>query len=256
MSKELKAKEAGAVSTEVQQWGSEVNVGKDLLISKVLTMQGLSELVTDADAKIGEFRDSITKELLGDITNPVAFVPFHVRKLWDISESIDGGNTYKWVKSIPLVEDPTKEDYNDNWEWVVQEGTKTVKRVRRLDFFCLIASQIGNGALPVTISFRSTSYKAGQVLLNQMYVRNKMVNKSPAGVVMNLGGIKDKNEKGTYIITQAVPLRAATTEEQNEAFYWYKLINSSNVVVDESDNGVAKESSGAANVDDTSAGRF
>lgn len=254
MGKEVTTKQSNEVSTEVQQWGSDVTVGKDLLISKILTMQGLSELVTDSDAKIGEFRDSITKELLGDITKPIAFVPFHVRKLWDISES-DDGTTFKWVKSVPLVEDPTHKDYNDNWEWVVQEGNKTIKRVRRLDFFCLIAAQIGNGALPVTISFRSTSYRAGQVLLNQMYVRNKMVKKSPAGVVMNLGGIKDKNEKGTFIITQAVPLRDATKEEQNEAFYWYKTITTSNVVVDESDNGVTKEAQ-AVDVDETAAGRF
>ncbi len=253
MSKDLATKQAGAVSTDLAEWGNDVHVGKDLLISKVLTMQAMSELVVESDAKMGEFRDSITKELLGDITKPVAFVPFHCIKKWDISES-ENGTDFKWVKSVPVVEDPTHPDYNDNWEWTVQEANKTIKRVRRLDFFCLIASQIGNGGLPVTISFRSTSYKAGQILFNQMYVRNKMVKKSPAGIVMNLGGIKDKNEKGTFVVTQAVPLRDATSAEQNEALTWYKLIKTSTVVVDESDN--TKGTSPTPNVEEASAGRF
>lgn len=253
MSKEVATKETTAVSTEVQQWGSDVNVGKDLLISKVLTMQAMSEMVVEDGAKMGEFRDSLTKEIYGDITKPVAFIPFHCRKMWDIMIAKDGGD-FEWEKTLPVVEDPTSPEYNDNWEWNVEEGTTKIRRVRRMDFFCLIAEQIGKGALPVTISFRSTGYKSGQVLLNQMYVRNKMQKKSPAGVVMNMSGIKEKNDKGTFIIPQVAPLRDATTEEQNEAFYWYKLINASNVIVDESDSKKAQETS--APVGDQSAGRF
>lgn len=251
MSNEVATKQGTAISTEVASWGNEVNVGKDLLISKVLTMQAMSDMVQEELAKIGEFRDSLTKELLGDITKPIEFVPFHVKKLWDILISKDGSD-FEWEKTVPLIEDPTHPEYNDNWEWLVDNGNVKVKRVRRLDFFCLIANQIGKGALPVIISFRSTSYRAGQVLLNQMYVRNKMVKKSPAGTVMKLGGTKEQNDKGKFIVTSAMPLRDATVEEQNEAFYWYKLIQSSNVVVDESDN----KADDATPVGDQSAGRF
>lgn len=253
MSKEVAKKESMEVSTEVTQWGTDVNVGKDLLLSKVLTMQAMSDLVTAGDAKIGEFRDSITHELLGDITNPTEFIPFHCRKMWDILESEGPNSQPEWVKSVPVVEDPTKPDYNDNWEWTVEENGKLQKRVRRLDFFCLLVSQLKAGtAMPVTLSFRSTSYKSGQILLNQMYVRNKMLGKSPASIIMSLSGEKVKNDKGTFIVTKVTPVRASDKNYELAAFDWFKLITKSNVIIDDSD---LKEAD-TTPVGDQSAGRF
>ena len=92
----------------------------------------------------------------------------------------------------------------------MEENGKLQKRVRRLDFFCLLVSQLKAGtAMPVTLSFRSTSYKSGQILLNQMYVRNKMLGKSPAAIIMSLSGEKVKNDKGTFIVTKVTPVRAS-----------------------------------------------
>ncbi len=256
MKKEVATKQESAVSTDVVTWGEEVSVGKDLLVSKVLLMQGLSELVANEQAKMGEFRDSITTEMYGSAVAPMAFIPFHVRKSWDLMEEVEPGK-FEWMRTVPLIEDPTKQGYNDNWEWTAEVNGVMEKRVRRLDFFCLIPSQVAAGnALPVTISFKSTVYKQGQILLNQMYVRNKMQRKSPAAVVMSLGALKEKNEKGTFYVPTVVPLRDATNEEQTAALQWYKMIQTSNVIVDESDAKTEAAPTGPVDVDTKSAGRF
>lgn len=260
MSNEVVTRQENAVSTDVVQWGDDVNVGKDLLISKVLTMQPMSIQVTEDGAKIGEFRDSLTKELYGDIASSrVEFIPFHVRKMWSIQEKKAGEQNYEWVKTMPVIEDPTHPDYNDNLEWNVTlpDGTEQ-KRIRRLDFFCLLLAQVKTAtAMPVTISFQSTSYKAGQILLNLMYVRNKMAKKSPAGVIMALTGEKVKNDKNQiYVQTAVVPVGNTPAEYVEEAKYWYNMIakGGANVVVDESDNGAATAQ--PVSPETQSAGRF
>ena len=65
------------VAHDLSAWGETEVTSKDIVIPKILCMQGLSDLVSDGKAKMGDFVDSLEGNILGDIDNPVAFVPFH-----------------------------------------------------------------------------------------------------------------------------------------------------------------------------------
>ena len=102
-----------AIPQEMMGWGSDVKVGKDILLAKILPTQPSSEFVTDGKAQIGEFRDSLSGAKLGSIAEPLAFLPFHLEKMLDILED-DGTGQFKWKESFPLIEDPLAEGYSDN----------------------------------------------------------------------------------------------------------------------------------------------
>lgn len=232
------AKNANAVSTDTATWGSDVYLGvSDIVIAKILPMQGLSQLVADGKAMMGEFRDSLSGAKLGSITEPFPIIPFHVEKVWDILE--EQGDQYKWVRSEALVEDPLKPGYNDNLPWNDVVDGINVKRVRRMNFFVMLPSQIATGeAVPYLLSFKSTSYREGKKLFTQMYLRNRKANLPPPAYTFILSGVKQKNDKGTFI-TPTLELGPKSTPEQiTECFNWYQLVKKGAVKVDTTEDVV------------------
>lgn len=236
-SKEMATKAPNALSTEVQGWGSDVTVGNDLLISKLLIMQGTSVLVSDGRATVGDFRDSITGDKLGSVLEPVEVIPLHVQKMWDILQEDDDGQ-FQWERSEPIIENPMAAGYNDNLPWDDKENGVKIKRVRRLNFFVLLPSHVESGtAIPYVLSFKSTSLKEGQKMLNQMYVKNIMAKLTPASYTFKIGGVKKENDKGKWYLPTVALGRQSTKEEVAAALEWYKRVSSksSNIKVDESD---------------------
>lgn len=229
-----------AVSVDVNQgWDNDVYLGaNDIIIPKILPMQGLSVMVADGKAMMGEFRDSLSGEKLGSIAEPIPFIPFHVEKVWDILE--EDGDQYKWVRSEPLIEDPTKAGYNDNLPWTDKVDGIEVKRVRRMNFYVMLPSQIDAGiAVPYVLSFKSTSYREGKKLFTQMYMRNRKANLPPPGYTFILSGVKQKNDKGTFIVP-TIELGPLTPASQiSECLSWYKLIKKGAVKVDDTEEGMS-----------------
>jgi hypothetical protein len=224
-------------STEVQAWGQEVNVGSDLLIPKLWLMQGMSEAVNEGKAQVGDWVDSLNFQKFGSLKEPVEVIPFHVVKMWDILTEQEDGQ-FKWTKSEPIIESPLAVGYNDNLPWNDVLDGKPIKRVRRLNFFVLIPKEVEAGvSIPYVVSFKSTTLKEGQKMLNQMYVRNQRAKLPPAGYKFKLAVGKAENEKGKWFVPQVELGARATQEEVSDAFSWYKMITggSKKVVVDESD---------------------
>jgi len=258
MSKKELAKATGTAlaveGSQASDWGEEYVGTTDILIPKILPMQGLSQFVTDGDAVIGEFRDSVSKTKIGSIAEPFVFVPFYVQKTWDILEENDEGE-FKWSTSIPLVENPMDKDYNDNLTWQdVVDGVK-VKRVRRMNFFGLLPSEIAKGeSMPYVLSFKSTSFREGKKMFSQMYMRNKRAGKAPCAYAFVVGGTKEKNEKGTFIVPNVSLGRESTPEEIQECFSWFKTIKKGGVRVDATDDHDAGDMSSPAN--ETGTGEF
>lgn len=220
---------------ELNDWGGDSMSSKDVLIPKILVMQGLSDLVTEGKATMGEFRDSLTGELLGSITSPLKIIPFHVEKMWDFYLMSDE-DKFEWDRSEPLVENPALPGYNDNLEWDGEEGGKKLKRVRRMNFFCIIPSQVEKGnALPYTISFKSTSYREGRKLFSQMFVRNRMAKLPPCAYNIDLAGMREKNDHGTFIVPQYSLGEKITNEEYALCKQWFALIKAGGYKVDDSD---------------------
>ncbi len=235
---EVAVKATSELSTEVQSWGQEVNVGQDLLIPKLLLMQGMSDAVTEGKAGVGEWVDSINLTKFGSMQSPVEVIPFHVQKMWDILTETEDGQ-FEWTRSEPIIESPLATGYNDNLPWNDKIDGKNIKRVRRLNFFVLIPSEVAEGiSIPYVVSFKSTTLKEGQKILNQMYVRNQRAKLSPAAYKFKLAVGRAENDKGKWFVPVVELGSRATDDEVKDAFNWYKTITNSStkVVVDESDN--------------------
>lgn len=223
----------------LNEWGAPMVSSQDIIIPKILPMQGLSVAVTQRKAQIGEFRDSVGNKLLGTIDQPFHAIPFYLEKMWDIL-LIQPDGRYKWNRSTPVVENPASPEYNDNWKWEAEElfNGAMVKRknVRRFNYYFLLPEEIATGeAIPYLFSFKSTSIKEGKKLFTQMYMRNLKAGLPPAAFSIKVGGIMQTNEKGSFVIPNYSLDRKATAEELQECLGWIKMIKGGAVKVDTSD---------------------
>jgi hypothetical protein len=215
--KELVVANSNAVATvaeDFNSWGDNQMTASDLVIPKILAMQGLSKFVMDGVAKFGDFCDSLSGEVLGGIGKPIEFVPFHMDKIWIISKK--KGNKFEYNSVEPV----TPETENLPWEDTDADGTP-IKR----DYVRVFYVNIPGRPMPYMLSFKGTSAKTGKILATQMYSTNRMSKMPPAGVVMTLDGIKSQNDHGTFVVMNVKASRKAEPEELATAYEWYKTVS-------------------------------
>jgi hypothetical protein len=212
---EAKSQEVAALSQDLDAWGDNEASSRDIIIPKILCMQSTSELVTDGGAKMGDFVDSLTSEVLGNIDNPVKFIPFHMEKVYIISKKVKGASRFEFVQYEPVA--------NQNYPFEEEVGDDTIKYEYTLQFYCLREEDT---SLPYVLSFKSTSLRAGKVLSTQMYVRNKAAGLVPPAYTMELSGRKDKNDQGTFVVMEVKAGNKTSPELIGECLNWFKIIKS------------------------------
>jgi hypothetical protein len=240
MQNEIDLTKSKEISTDAQNanaWGGGPTISKkELVIPKILPLQHMSEKVADKLGEYGQFRDTSDNKLFGDLKTPFEFIPVYMEKKWVESDIVtnSSGKVKKTFKQIiPIIDNPSDAGYNDELPYR-EDG---IERDRVLDFYVLIPEELGNrGALPYVISFRRTSLKAGSKLATQMYVKNGLAGKPPAGTVCTMSGKDVSNDDGSYIVQDVAPARETSPEELTEAFKWFQLIKGGGAKVDESDN--------------------
>lgn len=230
MAKELVTKTNGSVAPVVQ-WGAREEVNADnFLISKILPMQLTSPLVKDDKAKFGEIRDSVTGELLAPLGKPLAFVPVELREYWMVNR-LEGKN---WVfeESIP---------YNNSNRGLAREETVNgvqIKRMHCMDYYVLLMNDLLKGIdFPKTISFRSTSLRAGKVLYTRMYALNQRAGLSPAGMIMAVSTKRVDGELGSYVTLEVTPVEQAHADYVECAKKWFDLVRAGKTQIDETEAG-------------------
>lgn len=200
----------------------------DILIPKILLMQPTSEMVADGKAMIGDYRNSVTGEKIGTIVEPFEFVPFHYVKKWDIQ--LHQGN--EWIRSEEF------KAGDDNLPWEFEDAGVKYKRIKRVDLFGFIPEQVAKGTiLPVTLSFKSTSYKEVTKVLTQMKL-NTTKKQLPWSTYFTVKGEKLKNEDGqTYCVIKVDISGDTPMDMQKLCLDWYKNIKNLTVkmTVDEGD---------------------
>ena len=218
-----------STESDLEGWGEAPAVdADDIVIPKILAMQGLSQLVADGVAKYGEFRDSVDHKLIGSCDEPFEFIPLHMEKVWIVFKKVDGKETFDTI--IPVTAENRTAALNETVQGV------GIRRDLTYNFYVLLPGELKDGgAIPYLISFRRTSSKAGKVLATQMYMKNRAIGKSPAAKVMKLIGNKTKNDFGNFVVMDVTSGRDANADEQQVALDWYKTINKSKTKVDNSD---------------------
>ena len=223
-------------ATDLASWGKNEFSLKDLVLPRILMMQPTSQHVTEGQAKFGEFVNSLTNEIMGDITQPpLNFIPILMTKVWLVYSKTQGPNgaiKLKFLRADPITL------ANENLPWNDKEDGIDIKREYVRQFYILLENDM---SMPYVLSLKSTSSKAAQVLATQMYTKNAMAKLAPCAVKMSFGATKEKNDKGSFLVAQIKLVGRTSQEDIENAYYWYHAIQSGIVGVDLEESQEAPE---------------
>jgi hypothetical protein len=230
-----------AVSTEVHGTSKQDVLSSDLqsTIGRVYLMQKTSDLVEDDLAKVGDFIRSTNNEKLGDQKTPLMFIPLKMTNEWNLEEQ-EGGR-FQWRGREP------RTAANENMPWLFEQNGKQWRRVKIINVFALlpvdlkdreakveaaiVAGELPDPVMPVVISFRSTSFKAGAkvgMFFKQVeeLVESYKQATGPWKYQLPLTNSKQENEKGTFQVMDVGKAQKLPDDMQAEARRWYEILNS------------------------------
>ena len=229
-----KAASTALSKQDMATWAKDAQkiTAQDIMLPKILAMQGLSKKVTDGEAAFGEFRDSLNNNCVGSMKKPFKFIPLHLEKLWveftrkTVKKAGKDVDSWDFSKIYPI------DHTNENLPYEEDD----VRRNRTMQYYVLLPEELEKGtALPYVLSFQRTSLKAGKKLSTTMFIQNIQAGKTPASMVMECSGIKRENDLGTFIVMDVKQSRATTDKELKVAFEWYQRITAGQTKVDNSD---------------------
>ena len=249
MTKEIAKKETTAIAKPMENhaWGAEGADAADVLIPKLLLMQGQSEFVSEGKAKAGDIVRSTTGEILGGTAKGVEIIPFLTFKTWILSENTGSKFEYRGVAAY------TADNCNDPLEW--KDSGRVWRRDRCLNFYVLLPADVQreidalnnlnktgefpdpkDALVPCVLSFRRTSYGAGRVLSDH-FVRAASFGRPPCVSKFTLNSKIEKNDQGTYYINTVEAAGMSTETQIQTCKKWYDIIsaNKNSVKVDESE---------------------
>lgn len=224
----------------------------DILIPKLLLMQGTSEAVGDEKAEAGSTINSLTTETLAVKGKPLEIIPIkEMPKTWVIERFDEADERFVF-------------DHVEQWKpadkdlpWEFQEAGQRYRRSGCLNFFVLVASEVGKDTmLPYMISFRRTNSQAGKKLhtyfeLGKMAFKQGNRNSIPMAKVLQLVSKVQKKDKNAWFVydLDLASQRAASADEKEAGVTWFKNLKTTQVKVDESD---LKQSEGPETLDEGS----
>lgn len=226
----------------------------DVIIPRLLLMQGLSEFVTERKANLGELVRSTTLEKVGVVGGPALnIIPLRVTAEW--AEQERQGDKFKFRRAFP------RTPGNEHFPWSFWRdmqgneydkpgalGATEWKRVKALNVFALMPGDIdaydiemekvaSEGRLPdlskivipVMLSFRSTSYKAGQGVATFFKQLAEVAQRVPTvrsyHYQLPLTVKVDKNDKGTFYVFQVGQATALNPKYHAVAERWTATLN-------------------------------
>lgn len=237
--KEPVTTEISATGAAASNWGAEGITHSEITVPKMLVMQGLSKLVADGEATVGQIRDSLTGVLLGGKVSSkedkaVNIIPFYSFRTWVVSKL----NGEKWVfaRQEPITAANEHAALED-----IENGIR-IRRDKTLNFYVMRPEDVASGeAFPYLLSFRRTSSPAGKNLSTYIFksgmVRSKEFpnGKPPAATVFALSVEKQENDKGTFFVPKIAVTRNSSAEEIQACFEWHQLLSQTTVKHDDRD---------------------
>jgi hypothetical protein len=270
---EMTKKNMGAISADVSSMFEDMDYSsteaKDLLIPKVLLLQGSSDRVKiDATHKAGDLIKSTTGEVYGSVrekdAQPIRFVPVYMFKTW-VKKEVLGKGKLQYIETTPV----TPENTDQRWEQEeVVDGVKHVyKLTKNINFYVVLEKDFGNPlAVPHVLTYRSTSKKAGAILENwfsECNIAQKAKIKTDAnGVLMlpfakvfELSGKLESDDENTWFVLKTTEVESLKAEDVRlgQLFGWYKTVSKYNHVkdVDNSEDTAAAAAAAAPEKQET-----
>jgi len=231
MANELVAKTAGELEfiREEKPFGTDEVSAADIRISRVLLAQKMSPITDKKGAGIaaGDMWDSVSETLLTKQGEMFSFVPVHIFKTLTVQEMKNGKFEFKEAR-------PWKPEYaNIKWEDVVDGIAQ--KNIENINILAIKESDLGNpAALPVILSFRSTSLNCGKDIVADC-LQAKARGASSAQLTISVFTEMTTNDKRSYYVFKKKAPRLTKDYVANKAVFenWHQMFTSGKALVDD-----------------------
>lgn len=236
-------------------------VKSDLLVPRLLLMQGLSKPVAARRAFSGDIVRSGSFERVGGVrddgnVDSIDIIPLAIKSSWTVML----GEGYGFVRSEPRTE------ANDDLPFEFEEDGESRKRYKTIDVIALVADDIraaagkveldADGAplsldeavlLPVAISFKSTGLNAGKNISTFFSrvaaAQESYPNTRPYNYVLELSCFQTANDDGEFFVFEIGGTKHISRLGEGpfieQAKRWYGTLQKSNVVLQ--DEGQAED---------------
>lgn len=251
-------------------------VSSDVLIPRLLLMQGISPFVTGRKAQIGQMVKSTTMEVLGDPEHPVDIVPLRMVSTWTNFEEVQGAGKPQFRGQEPrgkiVVNDVVTSNEGLPWKYKGPNGEDMLRK-KTVTLYALVPSDVSSyekeidravkageapdlnkTVLPVVLTFQSTSFKhAGKkcasffnnVRVNAQKLHGKMVI-APFQYILPLSCKEEKKgDQLWYVYDFGAPKPLKDMQVRETAATWAMVINKGSVKVD--DTGEVAEEDTSSN---------
>lgn len=249
MSKDLVKKETNAVATKADlagDWGFQGDPS-DILIPRILIGQSTSKAVQDEKLAFGQLFRSTTNEILGGKGKPFSFIPLYMTKTWVISEKKGGRFEFRSIEPF------TADNKDLPWTWI--DRNIEWKREQSLNFFVLLPSDVGRdlsarraliekgeipdldaSLLPCVLSFKSSSFKAGKILVTH-FAKASDFNIPPYVNVFKLDSEVKQNDTGAKFYVMTIEKEGKTDPAMLPVCKkWRETVSQQAIKVDEPDH--------------------
>lgn len=224
----------------------EAMLSGDMLIPRLLLMQGLSEFITERKKSSkgqalaqGDMVRSTNLDLLGGPDGGVDIIPLKMVNEWRLEESVGGKFEYRMREPRTAA--------NDGSPWEFEKNGAKWKRTKVINLYCLLVQDVlkfseeikkaaetgempdmDTALLPVVVSFRSMSYNAGKGVATFFAKVEDMKRYSaqavPYGYSLSLTCKQTKNEKGSFYVFEVGKSSKQPEAVTKEAARWYEIL--------------------------------
>lgn len=207
----------------------------DIVIPKILLMQGTSGIVAEDKAKLGDMVRSDSEEVIGGIASPLEILPLKLNKVWrtyDVS-----GASPKFLRAEPVTK------INEKREWTGEENGIPIRHDMCFDFFVLLKKECEEGTpFPYVLSFKRTSAGTGKELASHIF-KLGLVGQLPYARSVQIRTEKQKNPNGSnYFAVYKIKPTDAVPQFKEAAAMWFGILkDSSKYTVDEAAEEKAEE---------------
>lgn len=240
MMNEIMKNESTELAMPTDSWGAEGVAASDIIISKVLLQQPLSNFAIEGKAKPGDMVDSVSAEILGGEKSPLFIIPISHFKTIVVENQHKG--KWKFVREDHVTDFP--DDIRKEYTEKNKDGIDALHRQSAtLNFHALVSSEDPTksaagkaSSFPVVISFRRTSFYAGKALATH-FAKAARDQKPPAASVFAVESVGTENDLGSFFVYGNVRfVRESLKEELANAYSWYQLIRSGKAKIDDAES--------------------
>lgn len=197
----------------------------DILIPRMLLMQGLSDAVAEGNAQMGDIVNSVTMEKLGDRSSAISVIPLKLYKTWNEYKKV--GNKPEFIRSLPF-----KGNENLPMTSSMPDGTVVTRDKVINVYFLLVKDIVGGEAFPYVVGFKRTSMMAGKKVATH-FAKSAMMRRVPHGSSLSLFATLKKNDLGTFYIWDLAYEGKATEAQTKVAEEWIQILEATAPKVDD-----------------------